>query len=187
MPPSCGIVPDSHISPTAWAIGFLTTEPPGRPCGRIFKRSNPLSLTTHQAVSGDLSLDFQKVALQLPVPRASSPRAGKGWGAGTVFVRPALVYRAPWARQVRSHKGPRPRWRRCESSTWGIEGVHEHKREIPGCRTPRGMQLDSLGLILFMPFEMFICVFQNLFLSLLMEEFSFRSVRFCCQKQVSQS
>ena len=62
------------------------------------------------------------------------------------------------------HKEPPEGGRRCESSTWGVEGVHGRRSEIPGCETPRGMQLDSLRkAILFMPFEMFICVFPNIF------------------------
>ena len=46
-PPRQGIEPGS----SALAGGFLTTEPPGRPCGRILKLFCLSALTTHQAAS----------------------------------------------------------------------------------------------------------------------------------------
>ena len=53
---------------------------------------------------------------------------------------------------------------RCGSSTRGTEGSCGHSREISQCGAPRGMQLDSLRkAIPFMPFDMFICIFPNIF------------------------
>ena len=157
--------------PPAWAGGFLT-EPRGRPCGRILKLFCLSALTTHQAASWKPVSGFPEGGATAPVCGRPHPErggggggAGAGAGAGAQLLRLLLVYRAPLGVAGEGfHKEPPEGWRRCESSTWGIEGVHGRRREIPGCETPRGMQLDSLRkAILFMPFEMFICVFPNIF------------------------
>ena len=104
---------------------------------------------------GNLSLDFQKAAIDLK--SAGTLAHSRGWFSEPAPSLPEL----PWALQGVGHtRSPQSVGGWCRSSTQGTEGARGPRREVPGCSAPRSFSVNRLwGAVTFTPFAVFISLF----------------------------